>query len=315
MQREQRQALDRQLNTQAYYAAETGVNDVYASLLAGTLTDSEKDECSVENWPTNGANGVIDSNEPGISYTCITYDKSPSTLEFNNGAISTQQSKIIPIQSENGGNVQTITFEWSGANGQKIVTGDCSNEFPASRPNAVPVLRLDLLPLPTGSGVARNTISDDTLHMYLYPQLDISCSSNSTPYTSHDGLDEKGLIVPVTCNPANNYSCSLTITDINTAKPSNKFFIRVKSIYDNADLKISATSDNGAQFEFVDAQIEVDSTGKATDVLRRIKVNLSIYETYPIPEAVFQSMNGVCKRLSIAPGDGANIIADYDCFN
>jgi len=316
MDREQRQVIDRQLSSQAFYAAETAVNDVYARLQEGQLTDAIKTECDVTDWPVPGANGVINPAEPNVAYTCLMYNQSPSTLVFNNGAVSTQQSKTFQIRNTNGGNIQTITFEWSGANENiDIEDAGCSTQpLPATRLNKVPILRVELAKLPTGApSIDRNTIINDTTYFYLYPRN--SCGATSTNYDLHTATSEKGQLVDVDCN-VGVYACTFTIQAMDDpATASDRYIARIRSIYDNADVRVTATSQGGGSFEFFGAQIQVDATGRSNDVLRRINVSLGSPD-YPIPDFVLQSMDGVCKNITIAPTTTADPpgIASISCF-
>src|SRR5688572_5036935 len=89
-QREQRQALDRQISTQAFYAAETAVNDARDKLKtasAAVLGDEYMDDCD-EFSTAVGLTGqrVIDA-AAGVSYSCLMVDPSPTSLEFANVAV------------------------------------------------------------------------------------------------------------------------------------------------------------------------------------------------------------------------------------
>jgi type II secretory pathway pseudopilin PulG len=304
MQREQRQALDRQLSAQAFYAAESGVNDVQARIQASTLPSPEKADCDVTNWPSAGANGVLDSANPNIAYTCLIYDTTPSSLEFNNGAIKSQQSRIFPVQSAGVGFVRSLTFEWSGENNQKTIAEECSANFslPSTRPNTVPILRVDIVRFPVGGSYSRDAFIDQTTTLYLYPQD--TCGITAGDYADYTAPDENGQMVGVNCDPAAVYACSFTIEamdagGLGTDPASDRYIIRLKSIYNNADVRLTATSSNPVPFEFLGAQTLVESTGRASDVKRRIRVHLSNSTSYPIPEYVVQAMDGVCKRLDV----------------
>src|SRR5687768_8797387 len=69
--REARDSLDRQLSTQAYFAAETGVNDaveVIKSSGAGSIP--EKTSCEYSGPEYDASKAVIDSTN-NVSYTCL----------------------------------------------------------------------------------------------------------------------------------------------------------------------------------------------------------------------------------------------------
>jgi len=328
MQREQRQALDRQLNTQAYYAAETGINDFALALRAydedptnpdysafGEEATKEKFDCDTTSFPSINE-GRIDGEDGNISYTCLQYDLDPTTLRYDNGSIQTNQSKIVPVISSNEDNIRFITIAWSHFENQFGDFTDlntCASGrtvFPASRPDSVPVMRLDVLRINRDGSVSQAGAISDSLNLYLNPQTG-TCGVSTTSYTEHNDANEKGKIVQVACDDEQDErQCSMTIT-MNPAElggaMTNKYILRMRSIYANANVTISAgtTIDPTQSAELVGAQVLVDSTGKANDVLRRIQVRLpaeaSIDLNYDFPEPVFQSNNGFCKIISTYP--------------
>jgi hypothetical protein len=84
-------------------------------------------------------------------------------------------------------------------------------------------------------------------------------------------------------------------------------------LYGNADLRITGTIPNGDSVVFTGVQTEIDATGKAGDVLRRIKVRVGSGNTYQFPENGFQSYQGVCKLISAVPSITTPEVS-YPCF-
>lgn len=293
MQREQRQSLDRILSSQAFYAAESGVNDAYS--IIGTLGD--KTNCDVSSFP-NG--GVLDTTENGVKYSCVLVDKSPTSIEYNNSAITTAQSKIVSVEAATA--INSITFEWSGTSVSPALPNSNCADLPVSSAwgSRPPLLKLDLVQIPTVS-FSREGLISLTQNMYLAPSLSGSCSSVSTnPISDHVGEANKGKIVPVSCTSGGTYHCSFTLTGLT----ANRYVARVRPIYATAD-KVRITAENstspGVDLELVGAQAIIDSTGRANDVVRRIQVRVPLVSEYPLPEFVLQAMDGVCKQLSYAP--------------
>lgn len=331
MQREQRQALDRQLSTQAYYAAESAVNDFYTYLQASyadpdeyAFPAKEKRDCDTSALSASFNGGVL-SDDGVIRYTCLQYDLDPETIELNNGSIETNQSKVVPIRLSNTGSnntIRQITLGWEHSEAGNFGLGPSAScdagdvSFPSARPGAVPVMRIDLLRMPrTGSGQAidKQQAIEETLNLYLYPKH--GCGVNEITYTDHNEPDEKGEIIPVNCsdNP-DGRDCEIRIniqtgdaaTDLPNNLMSDSYVMRLRSIYANANATLSATDTlTGNRTELTGAQVQVDATGRANDVLRRIQVRLKAVERqeieYSIPEPVFQAMEGFCKVLTVTP--------------
>lgn len=320
MQREQRQSLDRQLSSQAFYAAETAVNDVYEVL--DTLPE-EKIDCSVDSATTPWNDGIIDAATPEIVYSCLQYDKTPVDLVFTD-AINSERSKVFPIEPENSAtaNVSTVTFRWNGPNGSTVVNPGAANSCPAGTQalpslfsaTAIPMLRIDLIAVPRGQTLKRDSsvvtpgfpIVENTASVYLYPK---SCGGASGTFSSYVAPNNLGQIVNVNCGGGS--GCSFTMNGLN----QNRYYARIRSIYNNVEtLNITATTSDGSQFEFRDAQTLVDATGRANDVLRRIEVRLSNEPDYPWPEYVVHGTDGICKTLRYYPNVPNSFVSDSDCY-
>src|SRR4051812_1988899 len=67
--REQRQSLDRQLSTQAFYAAETGVNDAIKALNNSVLT-GKKSDCDPDGLGLGANVNKLDASGT-VSYVCV----------------------------------------------------------------------------------------------------------------------------------------------------------------------------------------------------------------------------------------------------
>jgi Tfp pilus assembly protein PilX len=322
MQRELRQSLDRQLNSQALYAAETGINDLYNKLQLGELTKEEETECDVTDadvWPNGGVVNPSNTNNEA-AYTCILYDQTPPYIEFNNGAVTTQQSKIFPIQPKSNSlntKVGSLKFSWSGARGNTDLTtlpnnGSCPtvSSLPSSPANpGVPILRVDLMKVPLDEVVNLTALTGDSAStFFLYPKS--SCGETSNEYATHFGTANKGKMIAVNCSSSlsSGYACEYEITKMQEVDDgSNRYFARIKSIYNDADVRIEGTAigtggGTATAMQFVGAQVTADVTGKSNDVLRRIKVQIG-NPSYPIPEFVVQGLSGVCKGIEISPSN------------
>lgn len=301
MQREQRQALDRQLSRQALYAAESGINDTYSAILAGTsgFDTKEKNECSVPASISN--DGALDS-EGQVKYTCILYDKNPAELVYE---VSQTESEITSLRTESGVNFSEITVSWGNADGDNnSVTPllSCGNanakKLPSNRTNTIPVLRIDLTNV---ASLTRNNLINRSEYIYALP-----CEGSGT--TSHSfSTGSRGDIVRTRCNGSGNRPCSLRITGLGS---STAYVSRVKSVYTTANVAITGVDTNGDAVQFADAQISIDVTARANDVVRRLRASIPFSSPDNTPEAVFQAFDGVCKLLSIDDSLATKSVSD-----
>ena len=298
--REQRQALDRQLSTQAFYAAETGINAAVKAIYQEGYT-SEKTTCGPE---SSGAlsHNIIDATT-GVEYTCLLIDPTPNTLEYS--SVETSDSTMIPLMAASG-SLEKISLSWQDKTGGTTYSG-CTTPsggqytFPAVSdwPAAcnAGVLRIDLVPRETN--LSRSGLSSHTLSAFLYPQ---NGAASGTNYTYTVSSPDQGAIIPVNCNgSATPRACNLHLQLAGTTGVGG-YFLRVRSIYKSSALTVTGFIAGGQQIDLINAQAIIDSTGKANDVLRRIAVRVPLSNIgAAVPNFAVQTSDSLCKRFNIAP--------------
>lgn len=295
--REQRQTLDRQLNSQAFYAAESGVNNFIKEV--NDLPD-EGDTCD-----SSGLTGPLTSGSV-IEVTCLLYDKTPDTLIYSN--ISLGGAKTTPIQTTDPAGITNLdmSFEgkdvgnpdYSGCNGA-FGSGGSSVNFPPrtdqlSDSCTAGVLRVDII---RTNNPNRANLLEDTTTLYIVPRE--SNGFNGHAYVS----GQQGRIVRANCSNTSTdqfqQDCKLRINDIGLAQ-GQRLYLSMRSIYRPNSLEIGSNSGS-----FTGSQILVDSTGKANDVLKRIKtaVPVSALSNASSPSFSVQSSTDLCKLLQVRPDD------------
>ena len=303
MQREQRLSLDRTLSTGAFYAAESAVDEAVNKIQNKNYT-SNKSTCATD----VDFSGQVDS-ALGASYTCLLIDQSPDTLEYTQGAIKIDQSKVIPFSSETGVKIGQISIGWEASSAPSGTTfEDCSiapTKLPAfsSWTNPTGMLRIDVIPADLAS-MTRQSLIDNTVSLYLYPCNSGGVSVSQIDFASNLPDGTKGQIIPVSCATSNTPRDCLLILD----KPvgNAKYYIRARSVYKPSDMTIriyDTTTPTANQLAIKDAQVLIDATGKVNDVLRRIQVRVPVHKTYQVPEYVIETTDSICKQIQIAPPD------------
>ena len=280
VQREQRQVLDRQLSRQALYAAESGINDVYANL------DSLKEEqTTCVGDPANGGVAATTLNPEGtIEYTCVLFDKTPSELTYQ---ISKEKSKLGILQTQNVGvKFSTINLRWGVEDAKNNNPLNNCDEFPASHGGA-PVIRLDITDM---SDLSRSGLTGNTDSLYLKP-----CSAGTQTYAF--GTGNKGKIVKVAKNGSGSQPYSLSI---NVGGVSDQFLVRMATLYSPASVTIDAVDSSGNQVGFINAQTVIDVTARSSDVTRRLRATVPLTDPDGLPEAVVQVFNGFCKQYTVS---------------
>jgi len=305
--RTQRQALDRQLSTQAFYAAETGVNDavkVIQDAIASGSTVEDKPDCNSDGngfYAEPKLKPDIDEDN-GVSYSCLTVDPEPTTLDYKNIG---ENSSVIPLSAASS--INNVTLTW------RTLDSVTDNPTPAAtcRPNLTNpflttsawsatncgygVLRIDLVPT-AGSSLSTNGLQNATMTAFVVPlSSNVNCGTtpgcvSSVNYTTGGGNSRLGVV----CTDS---ACSLRIANLS----QTQYHLRVSSIYKDVSLQIVARDAGNAALNLRGAQALIDVTGKAQDVLRRIQVRvpLTASSTNILSDYAIQSTDPICKRFSV----------------
>lgn len=295
--RNQRQALDRQLSTQAFYAAETGVNDVRALIdnaMAAGNPIPPKPDCTGGSGAAAtfyaGLNPDLDGDAADeAEYTCVMVNPTPQTLLY--GDVGTR-STIIPLVSASGANLSRVTFTWQTKDDTATPTDNCPTTeagifSPASSWTCgYGVLRVDLVP--TSGNFNYATLQNNTMTTFFVPLR--TGGGSSTAYAAGGGNN----LIGVACN---NTQCSYTISGLST----NQYHMRISSLYKSVSLQVNAFDGSGGGLALADAQAIIDATGKAQDVLRRIQVHvpLTASSQNQYSDYVLESTDAICKRFVV----------------
>ncbi len=313
MQREQRQAIDHSLSVQAYYAAESGINDAIQKIRDPSAPyTGNKVSCGTDATFTN--NTVSPAASLDSSYSCLLINQSPPTLEYNKGSIKTTASTSITFEPTNPADtLGSLKISWGPDTGSAHTYAGCGPMNLPSKASWVPttgMLRVDLVP--AEGSLTRDNLIANALNLYLYP-VNAACAASSTiTYPNHAGLAKQGQMIAVPCNvAATPRDCNITIDLAGVPGISRKYSLRLKSVYNasNATITGYTPAPASAQTELSGAQVQIDSTGRVNDVVKRIQVRIPKKQT-PIPEYSVESMDGICKRIDVAQGlspTGVNI--------
>ena len=309
----EREALDRQLSSQAFYAAESGVNDAQDAINTVLNNPTVYPNPGAALTKTNCGNGVpapaiygtkTSTLSPGVSYTCLLVDTNPPSLLY--GLSSNSGSRIIPIQIKSG-NIATLQVQWQAGVSGPTPLANCPDISTANQlPSAgtwncgFAALRVDIVD--TSGSYTSSTLQARTSSVILMPSTIAGATSiayKSGSNNLYGNAANQGAVVGTQCTNGPAGRCLMTFTNMGGAS----YYMRVTSLYQNAQLQLTAQSATGTTLRFANAQALVDATGKAQDVLRRIQVrvptanNGGIYGDYAI-----ESDGPICKQLVAQPG-------------
>ena len=317
MQKEQRSALDKHLNSQAYYAAETGVNDAAKAIIAGY--PKAKTNCQ----PLTGADALLPGgnnltrnavgSDPNIAYTCLLINPTPDDLQYK--AIPLNKSRAVLLTAVKGSDpaaqttIKDLTITWVDTAREASARPGPDRNFKKSADwDFMGVLRVSLTPLT--SNLSRESLQKSTYIAYLYPNAGGSASPNTDTYNSRtigDNGQQAGAIVDGNCRPINPGDteakrCSVKITDIG----QSNILLDMYSIYRENEVVITGVDDDGNRVKFKNAQTVIDVTGKAQDVLKRIQTRISNRNVYDYPDNGLETGGNICKQLQVLPSSATS---------
>lgn len=315
MQREQRQAIDRYLSRQALYAAESGINDVAARIADPTVDPiydlQAKSDCDVTGLGPSGDGRL--SSDGTVAYTCALFDRTPDTLEYTTDE---QHSKITELNTASGNPLDTLTITWGNSDldpnnnllSNLPACGFDAQDLPPARSNAPPVLKVDLTKI--GARYVRSDMLRDTEYFYLMP-----CDGGAAPtnFAFNPTDTQRGRVVQVRCTGTGSRPCTFTIDSMSPFN-SSKYFLRMRPIYTSATVTVEGTEAGGLPVAFNNAQVSIDITAKAGDVIRRLRASLPIADITTdmgIPEAVLQGFDGICKQIDVVDLAAPSEVLDY----
>jgi hypothetical protein len=321
--REETNALNNQLSSQAFYAAETGVNDaqqvISAQLATGALILSKNDCGTDPNYQgtlTSGSNQT-DLNQidtaANISYSCLLINPTPPDLEY---ADISSSSTVIPINSSTNASIGSLKLQWRAANEDTTSGTDFAQGCPTTASQTLPsgsswaasgckygMLRVEIVPTDQADLSSANLLNDE-MTFYLSPVFGVAQPATTVNYSgcaagSPSTVNQCGAIIEDQCldggaSVAGTY-CQATIHGLNLSN----YTLRVQSLYNDSGLNV--TPGNAS---LTGAQVLVDSTGQAQGVLRRIQVRFKLTSSgsTPIPDEAIEAGGNICDRFVVSGG-------------
>jgi len=296
---QQRQALDNQLSSQAFYAAESGVNDAkkavatYMAAHPGLTPPNKTCAADDTNYPSL-TSGIVDATNH-VSYSCVMITSAPDSLKYD--LSPSGGDKVFPLQVQNG-SLTSLTLSWTADSSATAPVSSCSGSsatLPTAGAWSCPfgIIRIDLVPIVSGQ-LTRTNLMKNQFTAFIAPT---TSGSPSVSYTAaqnnlYGGAANQGVRPNATCGS----TCTIKITGLD-AIPSGEYYARVGVLYRPTTLTISAASSVDTTASLINAQLMVDSTGKAQDVLRRIQVRVPQVQNTIHSDYAIQSTDDLCKNF------------------
>jgi hypothetical protein len=305
--REQQNALDKQLATQAYYAAESGINDVIKYLQYIPETN-DPNECLNMSNPAKlpGAPAPLPSPKvntgAGVYYTCVLVDKTLDDILFTNVGADEARQMVFKFDSA----VDSFDIKWSSNSGTTTFNsaGGLPNKLTWNAARRPALLQFSITKLGSGA-LDRNTLINRQFTAYLWP----GTGAGSVAYNPGGN---QAPAVNANCIGSSVKTCTARITGLGGAA-GDYFLVHVISYYAD-DTTIDLRNPTGGG-HFVNGQALIDVTGQARTVLKRLQVRVAINgdgmnnpaTSVPQPDNAIQA-GDFCKRLATAPVTSSNTV-------
>ncbi len=320
MLRGQQEATAIDLSQSAYDSAMGGVEDAKRALVlaaqgdvtvAGVL-DARKCN-SVKNAlggdPDDDSEMMIRQNvgDDSLSqaYTCVKVNR--QTDSVTGSLTNASPAVVIPLTS-GGVEFNKVTISWRLHQDASIA--DDTVVLPTGAGVALPqsnrwdiktpaLMRAQLVQY--NSSFTFDSLNSDadgrpvnTSTKFLYPK------DAGAPTGSFASNDVEPSQVECTSDPLEVYKCSITLDLLAINTSTHKAFLQLTALYNQADYMVELEN-NGTAVKFLGVQAEVDSTGRAGDVFRRVsaKVDLSLSTGFPYPTSALELDGNLCKTFQV----------------
>lgn len=322
--KQQQEAINYDLGTRAFYAAESGFQDTIRAIDSGAVkagdyasTANSKKTCPVVlNYAANTPNGTQPLSN-NTAYTCQMINFTPNSLITS--GLGENQSELFPLRPLPGATPTKVVITWK-ADGSQPRFNTRKALLPKSNWTAgpyPPMLRTMFFWMNNGTA-SRGDISNQS---YFFNP--VGTADTTPPFIDLNGLGGVGAGAADTNvanlpqnDPIKNASCvrlgsdttCTTTVNINNFSAGKLLYVAIKPIYRSVD-EVSVKLQDGAgnNIPFASGQAEVDITGKSGNVFRRI-VQAHGYGAEQVtridnfPDFSIVGGSGICKMMDITAG-------------
>lgn len=340
---DQKQATASDLAQSSYDAAQAGVEDAKRALIryqticsndpTGTACSNAKaiiasNTCNnavktlSDVVPTGSGNEIKvqtkieGSNALDQAYTCTKI--AVDTPDFI-GALSDNESKIIPLVTANGASFASVSIEWynykdqtSNNGSQNITLSNSSTSFPLLRTwvnaasNKPPIMRTQLVQANKNGFTLASldsmtpTASARNYTAFLYPTS--NGMQNSSVMTGYNRSNPREAVATrcLSTISGGGFACKM-ILNFNSGNFDS--LLRLTTMYGKSNFRIkmySLPNGGGSVVNFSGVQPSIDSTGRANDLYKRVQTRVELDDSsFAYPEAAVDITGNYCKNFYV----------------
>lgn len=300
--REQRQALDQQISSQARYAAESAINKKIAQYRSDPASLTTTTGC-VDQGQTFSAGTEIQT-------TCVLVDTDPGELQYDQ--VKTSESTMVWLDP-GGTPLDRLVITWQ--NVSTVTDNDCQTTPYTNLPTniggtQIGMLRFDLARVGEPSATFnRNDLLNRNFGGVLYPKqggteaLAYDPSTSPVVYGTCGSPAPSGVDEPLAAH-------AIITLPADASTRNSRFILRLKGIYRNSQVRVMGFKVGSDEpVEFVDSQISIEATARVADVVQRIRVSVpaGLPPRALVPDDAIHVVNGgLCKLVETEPGSTVN---------
>lgn len=323
MVRDQQQASNSDLSESAYDSAVAGVEDAKRALLMQQdCTGDSSPRCNairsaISSGQCSTLSAIFGGSPTGEvtimqsegdraleqAYTCVKVAE--NTSDYVGSIDPNISTTLIPLRAASSFDKIVIHWGLSKTGGPVDLTSgtkglpNTGDSWPTNRPA---LLRTQLINGHDSFHLSDFNNSGYSNTLFMYPSKE-GTKPTQTAYFSLDG--RRGATQspdPVECQSnvsSGAYACQVTI-DVGSTISANSqaTFLNIAAFYNKTDYKIELLS-GATPVLFAGVQPEVDSTGRANDLFRRVVSRIELNNTFNYPLSALETRNSICKNFSV----------------
>lgn len=253
------------------------------------------------------------------AYTCVKISK--DTQDYL-GKLQTNESTMVPLRGAQS--FASVSLSWFSAKDMSTQTNSQAISFPSSgsdvslprlgsrwQTNSPSLMRTQLIQV--GANFKLDDFNDstgggksNTNTLFLYPSQVGATAKDfalDARYTAPKPPE------PVLCRSSvagGGYACSveLKLPDPSDGNVGARIaFLHLTSLYNPASFRVQLKDSTGAVVKFSNVQPEVDSTGRANNLFRRVASRVELRGNFTYPNAAIDVTGDLCKNFSVTTRD------------
>jgi Tfp pilus assembly protein PilX len=259
------------------------------------------------------------------AYTCVKI--ATNTADYL-GQLENDESTIIPLKGDrpfsqielswfsaqdlSSTNNLTVGFPSTGSN---VTLPRVGTRWPANNPA---LMRAQLMQVGGNFALADFDGGADAATLFLYPlalgpadqsTMSFSLDARKSPTNTPRAVDCRTTLA------GGGYACKAIIQlpdPVNGNAANRTAYLRLSAIYNKAHFQIKLLDSTGGAVNLSGVQPEVDSTGRANDLFRRVLARVELRGDVVYPNAEIDLLGNLCKNFTVT-GTPAGYITSPTC--